>query len=117
MALSKIGVVGSRSFNYYKLLCSYLDKYQPSVIVSGGAKGADSLAERYAKEHDIPTVIYKPEWNKYGKRAAYIRNKLIVENSDLIIAFWDGTSKGTKMIIDIAKKLCKEVIVVYVNSL
>jgi hypothetical protein len=71
--------------------------------LNGGAKGADSYGEYYAKERGIPVTIFLPDWNTYGKKAGYIRNKLIVESSDLVIAFWDRVSKGTKHSIDIAK--------------
>lgn len=66
--------------------------------------GADKLAEKYAKHYDIPTKIFLPDWNQFGKSAWYIRNKLIVENADIVIAFYDGASKGTKLTIDLVKK-------------
>jgi hypothetical protein len=101
----RIGVIGSRSFLDYKLLEMTLnkisDRTQISSIISGGAKGADSLAEQYANLNNIDTTIFKPDWS-FGKGAAAIRNIKIVENSDIIVAFWDGVSKGTKMTIDIA---------------
>ena len=101
----RIGVIGSRSFLDYKLLETTLnkisDRTEISSIISGGAKGADSLAEKYANLNNIDTIIFKPDWS-LGKGAAAIRNIKIVENSDIIVAFWDGVSKGTKMTIDIA---------------
>lgn len=109
----KIAVVGSRTFNDYELLRSTLDKYDYiELIISGGAKGADSLAERYALENNIKTLIFKPKWSEYGKRAGYIRNINIIENSDLVIAFWDGKSKGTKHSIDLAKKNKKQLLII-----
>lgn len=75
--------------------------------MSGGAKGADSLAERFAKENNIETMIFPADWDKYGKNAGYIRNKDIISNSDIVIAFWDGKSKGTKISIDLAKQSSK----------
>jgi len=94
----KIAIIGSRTFNDYELLVSTMESYKDyiSVIVSGGAKGADSLGERWAKENNIETDIYYPDWDKYGKKAGFLRNKQIVENSDGVIAFWDGESKGTQ---------------------
>ena len=95
----KVGVVGTRTFNDYVLLKSKLDELNYnniiSVIISGGATGADSLAEKYANEKSIKTMIFYPEWKKFGKSAGPIRNKLIVNNSDVIIAFWDNKSIGT----------------------
>jgi hypothetical protein len=101
----KIGVIGSRSFKDYLLLEETMNKLSSrltiSLIVSGGAKGADALAEQYAHKNNIKTIVFRPDWS-IGKSAAAIRNQKIVENSDIIIAFWDGISKGTKMTIDMA---------------
>ena len=83
-----VAIIGSRGFNDYELVKSILEKYNDvTTIVSGGAKGADSLGERWAKEKGIPTKIFYPDWNKHGKSAGYIRNKDIISNSDLVIAF------------------------------
>ena len=114
----KIGVIGSRGFNDYKLLKDTLDKYLPeaTVVVSGGARGADSLGERWAKENGLETLIFLPDWDAYGKSAGYIRNADIVKNSDIIIAFWDGMSKGTEHSINLGKKQNKEVKIVYFNK-
>ena len=102
----KYAIVGSRTFNDYQFLKDTLDQYDDiNLIVSGGAYGADKLAERYAKEHGIDTKIFIPEWSKYGKSAGYKRNRLIIGYSDIVIAFWDGVSKGTKHDIDIADEL------------
>ena len=92
-------VVGSRSFANYELLKTTLDRYSDiDTIVSGGAPGADTLGERYAREHD---------WKTYGKRAGFVRNGDIVDHSDLVIAFWSEffrMKKSTKSTIDIAKR-------------
>lgn len=101
----KIAIIGSRTFNDYQFLKETLSEYKDiDIIVSGGATGADSLSERYAKENNIQTLIFKPNWDKYGKRAGYLRNIEIVDNSDLVIAFWDGKSQGTKHSLQYAKK-------------
>lgn len=102
----KLAVVGSREFSDYNLLEEHIMKNYPTVttIVSGGAKGADTYAELYAKKFGLHTEIEKPNWNLYGKSAGAIRNKAIVESSDMILAFWDGESKGTKITIDMAIK-------------
>jgi hypothetical protein len=104
----KLAVVGSRGFNDYELLKSKLDKIHSvkpiSVIVSGGAQGADSLGERWARENRIEILIFLPEWDKYGKSAGYKRNVQIIESADAVIAFWDGESKGTQHSINIAKE-------------
>jgi len=108
----KVAVIGSRSFNDYDKMKSILDDMEITTIVSGGAIGADSLGAYYAKKHNIPTLIFKPDWDKHGKAAGFIRNKLIINSSDVVVAFWDGESKGTKHSIDIANKLSKEVIII-----
>lgn len=104
----KLAVIGSRNFNNYELLKIELTKLSLSnsieIIISGGAKGTDTLAEKYAVENSIQTMIYKPEYNLYGKAAPIRRNETIIRDADTIIAFWDGTSKGTLSAITVAKK-------------
>ena len=83
-------------------------KYIPdetTEIISGGAKGIDTLAEKYAEEHNIPKLIIKPEYEKYRRSAPLKRNEIIVDISDIVIAIWDGKSRGTKYAIDYAKKI------------
>ena len=105
----KLAIIGSRAFNnldrFHETLLPLKEKIE--LIVSGGAKGADSIAENYAKENKIPVIIHYPDWKQYGKKAGIIRNKLIIVDSDAVIAFWDGESKGTKNSIDIAKRQTK----------
>lgn len=117
--MNKLAIVGSRTFNNYDLLSEtvldHIDIQAISHIISGGAKGADSLAEQFASNWDIPTIIFKPDWNKYGRGAGMIRNKQIISESDIVIAFWDGVSKGTKNSIDTAVKLNKNLIVVRIE--
>lgn len=110
----KYAVIGSRTFDNYELMRTELDKYDMTVIVSGGAKGADKLSEQYASERNIKTEIYKPDWT-LGKHAGFLRNKTIVDNSDVVVAFWDGSSKGTKNSIDYATKTGKDVIIIRYN--
>lgn len=99
----KVAIIGSRSFSDYELVCNTLDPIKDKItsIISGGARGADRLAEKYAHENSISTVIFLPDWEKNGRGAGVIRNKLIVKECDICIAFWDGTSKGTKHTIDL----------------
>lgn len=115
----KLAVIGSRTFNDYELLKHHLNKInkvQPiTAIVSGGAKGADKLSERYAKEYNIPTIIFYPDWN-LGKHAGFLRNADIITEADKVIAFHDGVSKGTLNSISIAKKQNKKVRVVIFNN-
>ena len=103
----KVAVIGSRG-----LIVKNLDKYLPkdtTEIVSGGARGIDSCAENYAKENGIPTKIFLPEYEKYGRTAPLKRNILIIDYADAVVAFWDGVSHGTKFVIDNCKKMNKPV--------
>lgn len=110
---AKVAVVGSRSFDDYRLLCETLDQFSDiECIISGGAIGADSLAARYAKEHNITLKVYVPDWS-LGKHAGMLRNTLIVDRCDVVIAFWDGESKGTNDSINKAKKMNKPCKIVY----
>ena len=98
----KVGVIGSRG-----LKVNDLGKYLPedtTEIVSGGAKGIDTCARDYALSHDIKLTEFLPEYNKYGRGAPLKRNLQIIEYADVVIAFWDGKSKGTKYVIDNCKK-------------
>lgn len=106
--MKKVAVIGSRNFTDYDLMKIELDKIiAPFIIVSGAARGADTLAERYADEMGYNKIIFPAEWKKYGKSAGYKRNRLIIENSDLVVAFWDGYSEGTRHSINIAKCMKK----------
>lgn len=113
----KLAVIGSRSFNDYSLLKQYLDKIhsiQPiTCIISGGAKGADTFGEQWSDENGIEKKIFYPDWNKYGKRAGFLRNVDIITEADKVIAIWDGVSKGTKSSIDLAEKQNKKCKIVY----
>lgn len=109
----KLAIVGSREINNYGIIeekiKSNYDIGSIQMIISGGARGVDQLAEIFAKKYKIELKVYNPDWNTYGVKAAFIRNTLICENSDQIVAFWDGKSKGTKMTLDIAKRLGKPI--------
>ena len=98
----KVAVIGSRG-----LTVNDLGKYLPkdtTEIVSGGAKGIDTCARDYALTHDIKLTEFLPEYNKYGRGAPLKRNLQIIEYADVVIAFWDGKSRGTKYVIDNCKK-------------
>jgi hypothetical protein len=107
----KLAIVGSRDFNDYEYLKKVLEPIRDkvSLIISGGAKGADTLGERYAKENNIPVQIFYPDWNKFGKSAGFKRNVDIVNNCDAVVAFQINDSKGTQHTINIAKEKGKKV--------
>lgn len=112
----KLIIAGTRTFDNYKLLKeSVLKNVNISdieEIVSGTAKGADSLGELFAFENDIPVKRFPANWDKYGKSAGYRRNVEMAEYGDTLIAFWDGVSKGTLHMINIAKNKNLKVFVI-----
>lgn len=109
----KVAVIGGREFKDYDRVKRILDLYPITVIVSGGAKGADSLGEKYADEKNLKKEIYHPDWDLFGKSAGFLRNTTIIENCDMVVAFWDGASKGTKDSLDKAQKLKKTTLIAY----
>ena len=113
----KVAVIGSRGFNDYELVKKTLSKIQITLLISGGALGADTLGEKYAKDNGIETKIFKPDWEKHGKAAGMLRNTDIINEAELVVAFWDGSSKGTLDSINKAKTLNKKLIIKnYENS-
>ena len=114
----KLAVIGSRTFNDYDLLVKTLKRFHIDEIVSGGAIGTDSLAEKYSRESLLKKPkIFLPLFKRnkniaYSPKWFFERNKEIVDYSDMIIAFWDGKSKGTKHALDYAKKQEKPFLIV-----
>ena len=108
----KVIIAGTRFFNDYSLLKETADRLLADnitagygiVIVSGGCAGADVLGERYAKENGYSIDRYPAEWQKYGRKAGIMRNAVMADNADALIAYWDGISRGTKNMIDEARK-------------
>lgn len=107
----KVIVAGGRHFNDYALLRRKLkallfSKYKPDEIeiVSGRANGADKLGERFAKEFGCRVAYFPAEWDRYGKSAGYRRNAEMAKYADACVCFWDGKSKGTGHMIDLAEK-------------
>lgn len=118
--MKKVIVAGSREFTNYELLQKELDIITSSgyeiEIVSGTAKGADQLGEKYARENEIALKRFPADWETHGKRAGYLRNEQMAKYADACIVFWDGKSPGTKHMIDIARKAGLPTKVVYYNS-
>ena len=110
----KIAVIGSRQVNNYTwfIVSDTLKEYKPSLIITGGAVGVDTLAEFYADSYEIPKNIILPNYEKYGRPATHIRNREIVNGADLVLAFWDGSSPGTKSVIKYARKRNKQIRVI-----
>jgi len=116
----KVIIAGGRNFKNYELLCSKCDKLlinQTNIeIVSGAARGTDKLGEQYADERGYSVKQFPANWNKFKRAAGFIRNQEMAEYADALIAFWDGTSKGTKHMIDIATNLKLKIRIVLYNK-
>lgn len=106
----KLIIAGSRAFNDYELLKRETilfirsETTNPPTIISGTANGADKLGERFATQFNLDVLRFVPDWDKFGKRAGYLRNEEMAKNATHCIVFWDGISKGTAHMIDIARK-------------
>lgn len=103
----KVIVAGGRDFNDYILLRNKLDVIlagREVEIVSGCARGADSLGEKYAAEMGFPVAKFPADWDKDGKRAGFIRNERMAKYATHCVCFWDGVSRGTKSMIELAEK-------------
>ncbi len=101
----KIAIIGSHG-----ITVSDLGQYLPddvTEIISGGAKGVDSCAKEYALAHEIPLTEFLPDYRRFGRSAPLKRNQQIADAADLVLAFWDGTSRGTAHVIDYCRKTGK----------
>ena len=117
----RITIGGCRDFEDYEIFAEFVDecieKIKPCdkiIILSGHCKGTDLMAERYAAEMGYEVEIHNADWKKYGRAAGPKRNSEMIQNSHALIAFWDCKSKGTKNLVDTAKK---KNIPVYVKSI
>lgn len=118
MKTTKVIIAGGRDFSDYDLLEQTLrelyegqnDKFE---IVSGTARGADQLGERFARRAGFEIKSFPADWNKYGKSAGYRRNAEMADYADVLVAFWDQKSRGTMHMIDLAKSKGLEVHVVH----
>lgn len=104
----KVIIAGSRNFEDYSLLKSTLDCmaeiYDDIEIISGGARGADRLGEQWARENSLKIHTFIPDWDGLGKSAGYRRNEDMAKFGDAAVCFWDGQSRGTEHMINLAKK-------------
>lgn len=118
----RVIIAGGRYFSDYELLKEKCDEFlqdetgEEIVIISGHALGADSLDERYAQERGFKIETYPADWKKYGRAAGPIRNEQMANIANALIAFWDGKSKGTKNMINLAKKKGLQVFVAQYES-
>lgn len=112
----KIAIIGSRegfseSFIRCELWSIGIDHIKDCTIITGGARGVDTYAEKWAEDNFLETIIIRPD-NPTIKKDYILRNFKIVDMSDYVIAFWDGESRGTKSVIDYATKKNKKLTVV-----
>ena len=103
----RVIIAGGRNFDDYVILKCTMDKILANivegiVVVCGMARGADTLGEQYAREKGYEVNYFPADWDKYGKSAGYRRNEQMAQNADALVAFWDGQSRGTKYMIDLA---------------
>lgn len=120
----KVIIAGTRAFEDYDLLCRKCDETLQAkalshtiVIVSGTARGADRLGERYASERGFAVERHPADWTTYGKAAGFRRNAEMATVADALICFWDGQSRGTWNIIDLARRKGLETIVIEYNRI
>ena len=108
----KLLIAGSRSITDFDL-----SPHVPAdvdLIITGGAKGVDTIAEQYARQRGIPTLTVKPAYEKYGRAAPLRRDEEMVEMADAVLVIWDGGSRGSKHTADYARKKGKLLTVVTV---
>jgi hypothetical protein len=106
-------IAGSRGFQDYTAMLDYMATlpFRPTLILSGTAEGADTLGELYASQHNIPCEAHPADWIDHGKKAGQIRNKKMGDIADVLVAFWDGESRGTAHMISYMQKLKKPVLI------
>ncbi|MCR5605754.1 MAG: DUF2493 domain-containing protein [Treponema sp.] len=118
---TKLMICGSRSIKDENWIFKQIDEYIESLkasgrltditseleIIHGGASGVDSIADLWAKSHNLKISVVKPEWNIYGRSAGIRRNKIMVDMADYVLILWDGNSRGTKSDIDFAVRANK----------
>ena len=116
----KVVIAGGRTFDNYSFLKEKCDEILKDIvdveIVSGTAKGADKLGEQYSIEKGYGLKQFPADWGKFGKSAGIRRNEQMADYGDMLIAFWDGKSKGTKHMIDYSNKKKLKVHVVRYSS-
>lgn len=109
---TRLIIAGGRDFKDYELLKREADKITHDEVVSGCARGADRLGERYATERRKKLRQFPANWTKHGRAAGPVRNWEMAHNAEKLLAFWDGKSRGTAHMIDTARKQGLKVAVV-----
>lgn len=111
MKTIRLTIGGCRTFDNYEIFSKFvgeciesINHHDRIIILSGHCKGTDLMAEKYAAEKEYEIEIYPADWKKYGRSAGPKRNREMVEKSDVVVAFWDSNSRGTKSLIEYANK-------------
>lgn len=116
----KVIIAGGRNFNNFPLLRTKMDEFLVNkikthqiVIVSGGARGADTLGEKYGKLKGFKIIRIKANWNKHGKAAGFVRNKEMLDIANGVVCCWDKVSKGTGHLVKITKQTSTPINFIY----
>jgi hypothetical protein len=98
-------IAGSREITDYQQVLDAVSQcdWQITTVICGMARGVDTLGEQYAKENSIPVEYFPADWKTHGKSAGYLRNVEMAKNAEALIAIWDGKSRGTMHMINIAR--------------
>jgi len=108
----RVAIVGSRDWEDHQMVRDYVYSLdEDDTVVSGGARGVDQWAQIYAEERGLKTLIFPADWDTHGKKAGHLRNHDIVENCDRLVAFWNGSSPGTKHSSELARKTGKPALI------
>ena len=111
----KIAIIGSRecgNINLERELVKRFEILTNDTIISRGARGIDTLAAQFARKHGIKLLEFRPDYATYGRGATFVRNRLMVDMADVVVAFWNGSSRGSKYTIEYAKKKYVPVVII-----
>src|SRR5258708_5174711 len=109
----KIAIIGTRTFAHLEMVSAYVAELEKTdIVLSGGAPGPDTAAEKAARARGLAVQIFHADWQKHGKQAGMIRNHALISAADRVVAFWDGASAGTKASIEMAKRQKKQVLII-----
>lgn len=111
-------IAGSRAITDYQHLTDAIQQcpFEITSVVSGKAKGVDSLGEQYAIQNNLPVYEFPADWQKYGRGAGIIRNREMAKNAEALLALWDGKSKGTEAMIKLAEHAGIQIFIFTINQ-
>jgi hypothetical protein len=110
----KLIIAGSHTFTDYQRLCQVFapERYRITQVITGGARGADQLGYRWAWKHAVRHQLFRADWERFGKSAGVRRNFQMAQAGDVLLAFWDEQSPGTRHLITCMQELGKPVVVI-----